>query len=821
MSDSPPAAGPPTTDAGPPTPTAESPATTVAPPDAAGAPGERRRHAADAARALVALAILALLLGVSAALPQSTRSVAADLVRLFDHLPRVIVVALLGSVQVLAIAIPLAIAVVVILRRDLETLASAVGAALVAAATVAWIGRSLHDYVPKVVLGRQHAGSWVSGAAFPSAAYLAGAAAVAVVVGTALGPRWRRALWWVVGVFAVCRVLTATEVPINVSIALCLGVVAASAVMLAVGRVAVPITTAALGELLDRHGIPTTGLSASASRSRNAEAYDAVSADGESLRVKVFDTDERDRAFLMRTWQRLTTKGIDDTVRLRTARATAEREALAGALARGAGARAAEVVAVADAGPELAVLVERPVEGARLCDLDADRIADGLLADLWLQVGLLQRRRIAHRWLDATHVLVDDSGRVALSGFRWAETEADDHQLAADVSTLLTSTALLVGVDRATAAALAALGPERLAAAAPLLQPLALTPTVRAAAKEQPSVLADLREEVARRADVETVELARLARVGGRQVFGLLGLVLVAYLVISLASNASDIAKAFGDAQWGRIPVIVVLMFLGQFFGAVTLQGSTPAELPLIRTSQLMLAQGFLNRFTPANAGGMALRARFLQRKGEDLTSAAASVGLTSLASGAIQVVFIVGFALWAGRGDGLPAISLPSSTTVLIVLLVVLVAAGVVMATTWGRRVVLGRVRETARSLVATLSEVAHSPARVAQLFGGAMLSKLTLILMFTQSARAFGVGISFAELGFLYMVANTVASAAPTPGGVGAIEAALIAALVGVDVPSATALSVVLVFRVVSYWLPVPFGWWALGDLRRAELV
>ncbi len=780
----------------------------------------RGRHPADAARIVVAVAVLALLLGLGAAFSEGSRSTTVDLVRLFDHLPKVVLQFLVGGLQVLAVAAPLTLIGVLALRRAWETLASSALAAAVAALVVALLGRALDDYVPRVVLDRQGAGSWVGGAAFPSAAYLAGAAAVTVVVGAALGGRWRRALWWIVAVFAVSRVVTATQVPMNVGVALCLGVIAASAVLLAVGRTSVPLSTAEIVELLEAHGIASTLRPLERGR-RRAEVFLGSDAAGGPLLVKVFDTDERDRAFLLRSWQRLRVRGIDDTVRRRGARSSAERAALATVLAGGSGARTPEVVAVATGGPELAVLVERPLAGRRLCDLTAAEVSESALGDLWRQVAGLQRRRIAHRWLDATHVLVDDLGRVAVDDFRWAETDADDRQLAADVATLLASTALVVGPERAVAAALSAVGPDVLAAAVPLLQPLALTPTVRAASRGEPTLLSDVRDEVARRTGVEKVELARLARVGAREVFALLGVVLVAYLVISLASNASDIARALSDAQWGRIPPLVAIMFLGQFFGAVTLQGSTPAALPLARTSELMLAQGFLNRFTPANAGGMALRARFLQRQGEDLTAAAASVGLTSLASGAVQVLFIVGFGLWAGRSGGLPHLSLPSSTTVLVVLLAVLVAAGVVVATAWGRRIVVGRVRDTARSLVHTLSEVAHSPARVAQLFGGAALSKLTLILMFSQSARAFGVDVSFANLGFLYMGANTVASAAPTPGGVGAIEAALVAALAGVDVPTATALSVVLLFRVVSYWLPVPFGWWALGDLRRADLV
>ena len=71
------------------------------------------------------------------------------------------------------------------------------------------------------------------------------------------------------------------------------------------------------------------------------------------------------------------------------------------------------------------------------------------------------------------------------------------------------------------------------------------------------------------------------------------------------------------------------------------------------------------------------------------------------------------------------------------------------------------------------------------------------------------------------LYMTANTVASAAPTPGGVGVIEAALVAVLTGVGVESAQAISVVVLFRLITYWLPIPFCWLALNHLRRTNVL
>jgi uncharacterized membrane protein YbhN (UPF0104 family) len=53
-----------------------------------------------------------------------------------------------------------------------------------------------------------------------------------------------------------------------------------------------------------------------------------------------------------------------------------------------------------------------------------------------------------------------------------------------------------------------------------------------------------------------------------------------------------------------------------------------------------------------------------------------------------------------------------------------------------------------------------------------------------------------------------------------VGAVEAALTAALTGVGVPPADALSAVFLFRLVTYWLPVPFGWGALQRLQKTVI-
>jgi undecaprenyl-diphosphatase len=418
----------------------------------------------------------------------------------------------------------------------------------------------------------------------------------------------------------------------------------------------------------------------------------------------------------------------------------------------------------------------------------------------------------------------DDEGpRIVVVDLARAHVGADDNSLAADVAELLASMAVQVGADRAAASA-GAIGPEALGRSLPYLQPLALSSAtrrdVKQAGDDDTDVLADLRGLVQEAAGVEEYELATLQRITLARVLAVFGAVLLFYVVLYFASNWSEIVESFSEADWENLPVIVLMAALTYPAGAISLLGAITNRLPFLLTSEVMLGQAFLNRFTPANAGGMVLRVRYLQRNGTDLALATASIGLTSAASGVMQVVFIVGFVLWSGSTGGF-GLDLPEANWVAILLLGVLILGSVVWFTPLRGKLLGSRLALSAREILGELKELATNPAKVVMLFGGAAMGKLFTVIAFTQSCRAFGVDLSFAELGALYMTANTVATAVPTPGGMGAIEAALVAVLTGAGVPTAEALSITLVFRLITYWLPVPFSYLALRHLRKTDAV
>jgi putative heme transporter len=77
------------------------------------------------------------------------------------------------------------------------------------------------------------------------------------------------------------------------------------------------------------------------------------------------------------------------------------------------------------------------------------------------------------------------------------------------------------------------------------------------------------------------------------------------------------------------------------------------------------------------------------------------------------------------------------------------------------------------------------------------------------TLSIRAAGLTCPFRDLLLVWSAGQAAGGISFTPGGVGIVEAALIAAMVGVGLPAAGAAVAVMIYRLISLWLLLLVGW------------
>jgi len=712
--------------------------------------------------------------------------------------------------------------------------------------------------VPNRVVQVAERPSWITGAAFPSGAYLAGFIAAIIVVGPVLSRGWRRVAGVSLTIAVLSRVVTAVAAPLNLAVTLTVGAVVGSAALVVIGSPRRRASRRAVLSGLTLAGFPAVRIEALEVGASHARTFLATTDSGQQALVKLLGRDERDAYLIRRILKQLRVKDLDDLRPSWSPGEFVEHEALSALLAARTGISVPGVMAAGTTKGGDGILALELVAGVRLDRLPVEHVTDELLDQIWGQVNRLHQQGIAHRWLTAAHLLVDvapddpaedgfgpgaeDLGgdrtghrsdrpevsagsdhrgtTVTLIDFRWATQQAGPQLLAADIAQLTTSLALIVGAQRSVDAAARALGTAELAAALPLVQPLALPSDVRDAIGDQDHVLPAVRSRLQDAAGDVVYQLADIERINGRQLLGLAGGVVAVYSVLSFASSWSEISTALGAVSLWALPGLVLLGAVPYLAGAGTFVAVAPQRLPFAEVVRLMVGQSFLNRFTPANAGGMALRVRYLQKRGGDLGSAAAGVALTSVASGIAQAVVLATFAAWAGSTAGGIRFSLPRASSAALVLAGSAVLAGVVWLTPWGRRVVARRIETSVKQVWTTLRRLSRQPGRFVTLFATTFVTKVAMIVAFTESSRAVDISLSFPKLGLLYLTASSLASAAPTPGGVGAVEAALTAALTGAGIPPTDALSAVFLFRLITYWLPVPFGWWSLRRLRRTVL-
>ena len=240
-----------------------------------------------------------------------------------------------------------------------------------------------------------------------------------------------------------------------------------------------------------------------------------------------------------------------------------------------------------------------------------------------------------------------------------------------------------------------------------------------------------------------------------------------------------------------------------------------PTRPPFGSNLLAQLASSFTNRITPASVGGLALLVRYLQRLGTSSAQAVAAVGVDAVSGLIVHIVLTLAAIAWAGSGTF--SVSLPSRNLVLALLAVVGVMVIVVVGTPWGRRTLLARAIDPIRSAWEGMRIVARSPAKLIALFGGSVLVTCAFIACLYASVIAFDGDASVATVAVVYLAAAAVGAAAPTPGGLGAMEAALIAGLGATGIADTTSVSAVLMFRLLTFWLPIVPGWIAFNVMTR----
>ena len=789
---------------------------------------ERRiRKPADALRcALVCIAILLLVVaGVAAGAVM--RGVETDIVGASLRLPLSLREVASEIVNFGLLILPISLAIAQLIRRQvrrlIEAVATGVGAALAAyLANLLLEGPAAGRLYYAIIMAP--AGTTHVNALDP---YMVGLIAFATMIGLTGRPGWRNALVLAVFVYAVVQLVASNTTHASV-LTILITVLTGHAIGLAVRyaagsasqrpsarEIALALSTRRVGRA--RHDKDLTVTAITRVREPRAEApgsrhYAVATLDGTELDAVVFDRDQQAAGTFYQLYRWVRVQGqVSHTAPLSLDRAV-ERRALLTYATEDAGVPTPRLRTLVRVGPDAAVLAYDHGEGTTLAERNSG-CTDEELGRVWDAVTRLHAHHVAHRGLTADRIVFTPEGRVMLLDPGDGDVAASDLQMRLDLAQLIAELALVVGPSKSAELAVDRVDGDELVNVLSLLQPVALVRSTRHELRRRRDILPAVRKTLLEAVPDGEVTPVQLQRIRPRALVTLVASVVAVYLLAGeLAQNSLTSLLRAADWRWGLAALgLSVATYVG---ASLSVSGFVTEKLGFYRTTLVQLASSFVTLVTPAAVGGVALNVRYLQRRKIPAPAAVASIGTSQIVALVLHLLMLVVFGAITGAGNTNP---IHPPVWVYFVGGGLIAIAGAVLAFPAGRRLVRARLSPTFGHVLPRLIEIAQRPGKLAEGIGGALLLSIAYIFCLATCVAAFGGTVPIAKIGFVYLTGSALGSIIPTPGGLGAVEVALTTGLTTAGVPSVIAVSAVLLFRLLTFWLPVPVGWVALNYLER----
>ncbi len=577
------------------------------------------------------------------------------------------------------------------------------------------------------------------------------------------------------------------------------------------GRIHPPLVTDAVPKESDQFLVP----------SQHAEdsdrQYQMWLENGDILDLHVLDPEESITSLVADIWQNIRLRGTERLISP-AIKINAQREMLAAETVASMGVRTPKPVALSDAGSSVVVFwepVPPTVSLLRMRD-EGVEISDDALDQAWAQLKIAHSRDVCHRNIDENALTMDTSFNVWMLNWNHADMGSNDLVRRIDCVQMLVYLTLATDVDRAVAAAQRQIGTSELLAVSLVLQPAALPPGLRARARKA-GVLDELRDRLATIApQVSPAEPIKLQRFSPRTV--VMALILAIALVAVMGSlNFEAVASAIRDAN---VVWIVVAFLLGSATwvgAAIPLVAFAPKKISLVSATLAQMAASIVTLVAPAGIGPAALNLRFLNREKLSTPVAVATVTLVQISQFLTSVVLLL--LVVVGTGASLD-LDLPVTTIVWVAAAIATLLAATLSIRklrTWAWE----KLRPSWDQVYPQLLWILGHPRQLLIAVGGNMIMNIGYIGAFGAALAAFGYSMNPLTLALTYLASSTVGSVIPTPGGIGPVEAALTAGLQVAGIPPAIALSTAVLFRLVTFYGRIPFGWVALKRMEKKGLL
>ncbi|GGK54026.1 lysylphosphatidylglycerol synthase transmembrane domain-containing protein [Nocardia camponoti] len=714
----------------------------------------------------------------------------------------------------LILALPFAIFIELVLRRQWKLLAGYAAAGWLAVLALSFTGTGLST--PKWHLQVPDRLDTFLGQFLDDPRWIAMLAAMLTVSSPWLPTRPRRWMWFLLLMFAPIHLVVSSVVPARAMLGLAVGWLVGAIIVWLVGTPALEVPLDAAVRVLARRGFTVQGFTVVHPAGRGPLLLaTAVAEPAGEIVVEMYGKNQRSFGAMRQLWRLITFRPSETAPLHGSMQRAVEHRALMGIAIGDLGKADCSHFTVAALDRGWMLYAHTVPEGTRLADHKSD-----VLPGVWRAMADLHRNQITLGDLQPDLIRIKH-GDTLFGGFAAAEFGSGDVQRNSDIAQLLVTATSLFGSKVAVASAIEVLGENAVVSAARRLTRSAMPTGIRRSIPHWHKDVQKASQEVRDQTGHDQIKTAQVTRFSRKQIIQLILLVALVYVAYPFISQVPTFFSQLRHINWwwalGGLGISAAT-YVGAALGLNACAGY-PVKLRWMTLEQL--ANTFVATTTPAGVGGLALSVRYLQQSGGlTTTRATAAVALQQTVQVVTHLSLLVLFSIVAGTSSNLAHI-VPDATVLYLVGGVGVGFIGLFVLVPKLRHWVNHSVRPQVKEVVRELTDLARNPKRFSVIILACATITLGQAFALWVSVEAFGGGTDFVAVTIVTMIGGSLASAAPTPGGVGAVEAALIGGLAAFGVPAEVAVPAVLLYRVLTCWIPVLLGWPVLKWMSDKDMI
>jgi uncharacterized membrane protein YbhN (UPF0104 family) len=309
-----------------------------------------------------------------------------------------------------------------------------------------------------------------------------------------------------------------------------------------------------------------------------------------------------------------------------------------------------------------------------------------------------------------------------------------------------------------------------------------------------------------------TAQLHKIQVKPFRVVLLLLALAILYYLTVHFGEFSATM-NLLEHSAWIWVGVAVLAMALTVLLGAVIQYVAGNSIGSIADLVLIGLAGSFLNRFLPFSIGGIGLTTEYYRKHDQKRPQAIVMATIPTII-GVITTVLLIllvsplTFVEFANKID----VSLQAPWVALVVVVCLIIIALIIF-------IYRKRLQQLLSDAMIGLKGVRNLHQAI-EVSGGSILLTLMEVIVLYASILAIHGHLAFVAVFTVFIVSLLVSDIAPTPGGLGATEAVLILGLSGAGLDASQAVAATVIFRFITFLLPILPGAIAIAQLNRLKL-